>query len=70
MTFRASPVLADGKLYVTRQDGTVFVLDAVGDEFKVLATNRVAEEHTIATPVFVDGKILLRTQNHIYLIGT
>ena len=69
MTFRASPVLADGKLYVTRQDGTVFVLDAVGEKFKVLATNKIAQEHTIATPVFVDGKILLRTQDHIYLIG-
>ena len=69
MTFRASPVLADGKLYVTRQDGTIFVLDAMGDDFKVLATNRVSKEHTIATPVFVDGKILLRTEGHLYLIG-
>ncbi|MCP4172574.1 MAG: PQQ-binding-like beta-propeller repeat protein [Fuerstiella sp.] len=69
MTFRASPVLADGKLYVTRQDGTVFVLDAAGDEFNVLASNKVAAEHTIATPVFVDGNILLRTQDHIYLIA-
>lgn len=69
MTFRASPILADGKLYVTRQDGTVFVVDAIGDEFKILGENRVAEEHTIATPVFVDGKILLRTEEHLYLIG-
>lgn len=69
MTFRASPVVADGKLYVTRQDGTVFVLDATADEFKVLAKNNVANEHTIATPVFVDGRILVRSQDHLYLIG-
>lgn len=69
MTFRASPILADGKLYVTRQDGTVFVVDAAANEFKVLAENQVAEEHTIATPVFVEGKILLRTEGHLYLIG-
>lgn len=68
-TFRASPILADGKLYVTRQDGHVFVVDAGGDQFRVLADNVIAEEHTIATPVFVDGKILLRTQKHLYLIG-
>ena len=70
MTFRSSPIFADGRLYVTRQDGTVFVLDALGDEFKMLAQNKVAEEHTVATPVFVDGRILLRTQDHLYLIGS
>ncbi len=69
MTFRASPILADGRLYVTRQDGTVFVVDATADEFKVLSENRIAEEHTIATPVFVDGKILLRTEAHLYLLA-
>ncbi len=68
-TFRSSPIVADGKLYVTRQDGTVFVLDAAGNEFKVIAKNSIAEEHTVATPVFVDEKILLRTDSHLYLIG-
>ncbi len=68
-TFRSSPVIADGKLYMARQDGTVFVLDAFANEFKVLARNTVAEEHTVATPVFIDGKILLRTDSHIFLIG-
>ena len=68
-TYRSSPIVADGRLYVTRQDGTVFVLDAAGTEFKVLAENSVADEHTVATPVFVDGKILLRTDTNMYLIG-
>jgi len=68
-TFRSSPIIADGRLYVTRQDGTVFVLDADGDEFKVLAKNEIGDEHTVATPVFVNGKILLRTQDRLYLIG-
>ncbi len=69
MTFRASPILADGKLYVTRQDGAVFVIDATADQFRVLSKNQIDEEHTIATPVFVDGKILLRTQENLYLIA-
>lgn len=68
-TFRASPVIADGKLYVTRQDGTVFVLDAMGSEFKLIAKNSVGDEHTVATPVFFDGKILLRTDSHLYLFA-
>lgn len=69
-TFRASPVYADGKLYVTRQDGTVFVLDALGSEFKVLSKNAMEDEHTVATPVFLDGRILLRSSRHLYLIGS
>lgn len=68
-TFRSSPIVADGRLYVARQDGTVFVIDAMGTEFKLLAKNSIADEHTVATPVFVDGKILLRTDSHVFLIG-
>ncbi len=68
-TYRSSPTVADGKLYVARQDGTVFVLDAMGSEFKILAQNTIAEEHTVATPVCLDGKIILRTDTHVYLIG-
>jgi outer membrane protein assembly factor BamB len=68
-TFRSSPVVADGRLYVTRQDGTVFVLDAMGEQFTVLAKNSIASEHTVATPVFIDGKILVRTDRHLYLIA-
>jgi hypothetical protein len=48
----------------------VFVIDATGSEFKLLAKNSIAEEHTVATPAFVDGRILLRTDSHVYLIGS
>lgn len=69
-TYRSSPTVADGKLYVARQDGTVFVLDATGNEFKILAQNTIADEHTVATPVGVDGRIILRTDGHVYMIGS
>jgi len=69
-TFRASPVVADGHVYLARQDGTVFVVEAGGESFKLLAENTIADEHTVATPVFVDGTILLRTEAHLYLIGS
>jgi len=68
-TFRASPVVADGRVYLTRQDGTVFVVNAGGDKFQLLSENSLADEHTTATPVFIDGRILLRTESHLYLIG-
>jgi outer membrane protein assembly factor BamB len=66
--FSASPTLAGSHLYVTREDGTTFVVD-VSDKAKVVATNSLADEFTVATPVLVDGQILLRTYEHLYCIG-
>jgi outer membrane protein assembly factor BamB len=66
--FSASPVIADGKIYVTREDGKTFVLEQ-GSEFKVLAENDLDGELVVATPVFVDGRILIRTIGHLYCIG-
>lgn len=67
--FSASPILADGKVYLTREDGKVFVI-ADGSEFKVLAGNELDGETCVATPVFIDGQILIRTLNHLYCIGS
>jgi len=68
-TFSSSPIVADGKLYLAREDGTVFVVDAEADEFRVIAENSLANEFTVATPVFVGGKILLRSHSSLSLIG-
>ena len=67
--YSASPIIADGKIFITREDGTTYVL-AQGPEFKVLATNELTDEFIVATPVFVDGRILFRTRDHLYCIGT
>lgn len=70
LTYRASPVVADGRLYLTRQDATVFVVDARADEFRLLATNSLGPQlHMVATPAFSDGMILLRTDNRLYCVG-
>ena len=66
--FTASPTVAGGKLYVVREDGKTFVLDT-GNEFKIIAENELADAYAIATPVFVDGQIFLRTLTHLYCIG-
>ncbi len=65
--FSSSPILADGKLYLTREDGATFVLQP-GEKRQLLASNSL-DEFTVATPVFVDGQILLRTFDHLYCIG-
>jgi PQQ-like domain len=40
--FSASPVAVDGKIYLTSEDGEMFVI-AAGREFKQLATNSLGE---------------------------
>lgn len=66
-TFSASPVLVDGKIYLTSDSGTTFVLQQ-GDEFKLLATNELGE-FTLATPVFSRNQILIKTFKTLFCIG-
>lgn len=65
--FSSSPILASGKLYITREDGVTFVIDTASK--KIVAENKLNGEFTVATPVFVDGEILLRTHESLYCIG-
>ncbi len=66
-TYSSSPLLADGKLYATNEDGTTTVVD-VEDGYKVLATNRL-DSHTLASPIAVGNQIFIRTADHLYCIA-
>ena len=68
-SYSSSPIVADGHLYLTREDGTVFVVDAKADNFTLVSENSLANELTVATPVFVGSKILLRSHASLSLIG-
>jgi outer membrane protein assembly factor BamB len=67
-TYSASPVLADGKIYVTNEDGLTSVIKA-GPQFELLAENDLAE-YTLSSPAISEGQIFIRTSNHLYAIGT
>jgi len=60
----ASPVGADGKVYLVSQDGTVSVVKAAG-EWEVLSVNALGDE-VFATPAIADGKIYMRTKSALY----
>ena len=57
--FSASPVAADGKIYLSNEDGDIVVV-AAGPEFKQLATNPMGEL-LMATPALSDGVMYVRT---------
>jgi outer membrane protein assembly factor BamB len=65
--FSASPVAADGRLYVASEDGEVYVVTA-GPGLAQVAKNDM-KEVIMATPAVSDGTIILRTLGHVYGIG-
>ena len=66
-TYSASPVLADGKIYVTNEEGLTTVI-AAGPKFEVLAENPL-NDYTLSSPAISDGRIYIRTTGHLYAIG-
>lgn len=65
--YSASPLVADGRVYVTNESGTTTVIRA-GAEFEVLAENSVPE-NTLASLAVADGTLYLRTASNLYALG-
>ena len=65
--YSSSPVLADGRLYVSNEDGLTTVVKA-GAKFEVLAENDLAG-YTLSSPAISDGHIFLRTAQFLYAVG-
>jgi outer membrane protein assembly factor BamB len=66
-TYSASPVLADGKIYITNEDGLTSVFRA-GPQFEILAENALGE-YTLSSPAVSDGQIFIKTSAALYCIG-
>ena len=69
--FQSSPTAADGKIYMMNFPGEVFVVQAGGDEFKLLHTAAMAEgENNLRASIpFSRGQLFIRTAKDIYCIG-
>ncbi len=66
-TYSASPVLADGKLYATSEDGVTTVYRA-GRKFEIIAKNSLPG-YTLSTPSISDGHLYIRAGGTLYAIG-
>jgi outer membrane protein assembly factor BamB len=66
-TYSASPTMADGKIYITSEDGVTSVIKA-GPEFEVLAQNDVSD-YCLSTIAVSDGQLFLRTSKALWCIG-
>jgi outer membrane protein assembly factor BamB len=75
--FRACPIYADGKLFFFSLEGETNVIEP-GREFKVVATNRLADNAPLddprrgpgfmASPAVIGKAMILRTRHHLYRI--
>jgi len=66
--YYASPVAADGKVFLANTEGKITVLKA-GAEWEVLAVNNIDEEVS-ATPALSDGRVYVRTRGALYCFCT
>ena len=63
-SFSASPVAADGRLYVAAETGEVYVLRA-GPEPELLGIHPM-NEPVMSTPAISGGLLVVRTLGHVY----
>ncbi|MFZ4987036.1 MAG: PQQ-binding-like beta-propeller repeat protein [Blastocatellia bacterium] len=65
--FSASPIYADGKIYLVDETGKSTVIRP-GRQFNLVAENTL-DEGALASPAAVDGALFIRTRTHLYRIG-
>jgi outer membrane protein assembly factor BamB len=65
--FSASPIAADGIIYIASEDGDVFIVQA-GREYRELAKIPMGEV-MMASPAISGGVLVIRTLGHVWGIG-
>jgi outer membrane protein assembly factor BamB len=66
-TFSASPVVADGRIYLVSDNCETIVIRA-GGTYEVLARNSL-EGAVQSSPAISQGQIFIRTEKRLYAIG-
>jgi outer membrane protein assembly factor BamB len=65
--YSASPIAADGKIYLSAEDGEMIVVRA-GRIFEPLATNSMGET-LMATPALSERTMYIRGESHVFAVG-
>jgi outer membrane protein assembly factor BamB len=67
VSYTASPVAADGRLYFTTEQGEVRVVKA-GPKFELLSVNDMGDV-CMATPAISGGSLFVRSQHYLFALG-
>jgi outer membrane protein assembly factor BamB len=65
--YSASPVIADGHVYVTNEEGLTSVYKT-GPKFELVAQNAL-NDYCLSSIAVSEGQIFLRTSGHLWVIG-
>jgi outer membrane protein assembly factor BamB len=68
VTISSSPIMADGKIYITLENAQTVVI-AAGPQYKLLATNDLDGTYTLSSIAVSGQQLFLRTSTHLYCIG-
>lgn len=67
-TFYASPILVGDTLCVPREDGAVFMAKVTDKGLGEVVESQLGES-LIASPIYADGKLILRGDKHLWAFG-
>jgi outer membrane protein assembly factor BamB len=71
-TYSASPILADGKIYVTTEEEGLTTVFRAGPKFEILSSNSLLGDcspYCLSTVAVSDGQLFLRTSSFLWAIG-
>ena len=66
--FSSSPIIANGRIYCVREDATTFVLSQGAEKPGELLSENKLDGNAVATPVFANNRIYIRTFEFLYCI--
>lgn len=67
-SYSASPVLAEGKIYITSENEGLTSVYRAGPKFELLSQNPL-NDYCLSSPAISQGQIFIRTTGHLWAIG-
>ena len=71
-TYTASPILADGKIYVTTEEDGLTTVFRAGPKFEILSKNALLGDcspYCLSTMAISEGQLFVRTSSYLWAIG-
>jgi outer membrane protein assembly factor BamB len=71
-TYSASPILADGKIYVTTEEEGVTSVFRAGPTFELLSSNSLLGDcapYCLSTVAISEGQLFIRTSSYLWVVG-
>jgi outer membrane protein assembly factor BamB len=71
-TYSSSPILADGKIYVTTEEEGLTTVFRSGPKFEILSSNTLLGDcspYCLSTVAVSDGQLFFRTSSYLWAVG-